>query len=116
MLAHLGQEEQEAAPEGPTDVLTELSALMDLYHSLSRLDQPAQRRALDWLHQKFVASWLRTATRRHLCASVKPPVWIVVIRSLVGVAWGRRDDAAGEQQHDGDGHRGRQCDGCRPSA
>jgi hypothetical protein len=37
MLAHLGQEEQEAAPEGPTDVLTELSALMDLYLSLSRL-------------------------------------------------------------------------------
>jgi hypothetical protein len=28
---------------------------MDLYLSLSRLDQPAQRRALDWLHQKFEA-------------------------------------------------------------
>ena len=53
MLAHLGQEEQEAAPDGPTDVLTELSALMDLYLGLSRLDQPARRRALDWLHQKF---------------------------------------------------------------
>jgi phosphoglycerate-specific signal transduction histidine kinase len=55
MLAHLGQEEQEAVPDGPTDVLTELSALMDLYLSLSRLDEPARRRALDWLHQKFEA-------------------------------------------------------------
>jgi hypothetical protein len=55
MLAHLGQEEQEAAPEGPTVVLTELSALMDLYLSLSRLDQSAQRRALERLHQKFDA-------------------------------------------------------------
>jgi hypothetical protein len=54
MLAHLGtQQEPEAAPDGPTDVLTELSALMDLYLSLSRLDQPSRRRALDWLHQKF---------------------------------------------------------------
>jgi hypothetical protein len=56
MLAHLReQEEPEAAPDGPTNVLTELSALMDLYLSLSRLDQAAQRRALDWLHQKFEA-------------------------------------------------------------
>jgi hypothetical protein len=56
MLAHLReQEEPETAPDGPTDVLTELSALMDLHLTLSRLDQPAQRRALDWLHQKFEA-------------------------------------------------------------
>jgi hypothetical protein len=56
MLAHLGtQQEQEAEPDGPTDVLTELSALMDLYLGLSQLDGPSRRRALDWLHQKFDA-------------------------------------------------------------
>jgi hypothetical protein len=56
VLAHLGQQREQAlseAPVGPTDVLTELSALMDLHLTLSRLDHQAQRRAFaERLHLK----------------------------------------------------------------
>jgi hypothetical protein len=57
MLAHLEQQQSNCSIGEPpeTDVLTELSTLMDLYLGLSRLDQPSRRRALDWLHQKFDA-------------------------------------------------------------
>jgi hypothetical protein len=62
MLAHLGAQEPPNHSIGDpleTDVATELSAMADAFVLLQRLDEPARRRTLDWLHQKFDAAELR---------------------------------------------------------
>jgi hypothetical protein len=60
MLNFLRAEQEAAAPQdGPTDVADELSAMADAFILLRALDEPARRRALDWLHQRFDDAPLR---------------------------------------------------------
>jgi hypothetical protein len=49
MLARLAAQQEEAASEKPTDIMTELSTMADVYLALSRLDREAQQPVLSWL-------------------------------------------------------------------
>jgi hypothetical protein len=53
MLNHLAAQQEQEAPDEPTDIMTELGVLADAFMGLAKLDAKARQRVLDWLHQRF---------------------------------------------------------------